>query len=186
MEYVAAAGTIVTAYGQYQAGKFQRDMYNEQARQAEMEAKQRAIEYEQKALNVLNATLRSVASVNASAASANLDPFSGSIANLTSYALSSGYKDFTTLSRGSQITEDMGSYQAGIYTAAGKMAYKTGVYNAIGTLTNAAMQSGSIGPSNPGGGGTTGGGTSGGSSAYYSSGSGSNSVSAPTYYSTYG
>jgi hypothetical protein len=152
MQYVAAAGTAIAAYGQYQAGKFQRDMYNQQAQQAEMEAKQRAIEYEQKALNVLDDTLRSVASINAAAGSANLDPFSGSIANLTSYALSSGYKDFTTLTRGSEITQDMGSYQAGIYRASGKMAYQTGVYNAIGTLAMGAAQSGSTGPSNPGGG----------------------------------
>ena len=188
MEYVAMAGIAVSAYGQYQSGKFQRDMYNEQAKQAEMQAKQKSIEYEQQAVNVLNDTLRSVASINASAGSANLDPFSGSIANLTTYALASGYSDFTTLSRSQQINQDMGSYQAGIYRASGKMAYQTGIYNAIGTLSMGAMQSQSIGGpggGNPGGGGTTGGGMTSSYTPTSTAPPSTGTVSAPTYYSSY-
>lgn len=165
MEYVAVAGAVVTGYGQYQAGKFQRDMYNRQADEAEMQAKQRSLEYEQKAVNTLDETLRSVASINAYAGSANIDPFSGSVANLTTYALASGYKDFNTLQRGQQINKAMGSYQAGIYRASGKMAYQTGVFQAVGTAMGSAGQINSIGPS---GGSTTGGGGgfSGSSSGY--------------------
>ena len=154
MEYVAVAATVVSAIGQVRAGQAQQEMYNAQARQAELEAKQKSLEYEQKAVNVLDQTLRSVASINAYSGAANLDPFSGSINNLSQYALSSGYKDLVTLSRGNEINKDMASFQSGIYKQAGKVAAQAGMFNAIGTLGMGAMSYSSIAPSNPGTGAT--------------------------------
>tara|TARA_R100001015_G_C4633816_1_gene199280 strand:+ start:1483 stop:2046 length:564 start_codon:yes stop_codon:yes gene_type:complete len=187
MEYVAAAAVVVGAFGQYQAGKAQQDMYNAQAQQAELEAKQRALQYEQKAVNTLDATLRSVASINAYSGAANLDPFSGSVNNLANYALSSGFKDLNTLNRGMEIDSNMASYQSGIYRTAGNVAAQAGMFNAIGTLGMGAMQYQAIAPSGPGPGGgtTTGGGTI--TSAYSPpSGPSSGVVSTPSYYGGYG
>ena len=156
MQYVAIVGSVMSAYGQYKQGQYMKEYYRQQAQMAEIEATAQSLQYEQKAVDSLDKTLRTMSAINARAGSANLDPFSGSIGNLTSYALSAGYKDYTTAEKSSRTALSMGAYQAGIHREAGKQAYQQGIYSAMGTLGQGAMQYKALAPSKKPGGGPSG------------------------------
>ena len=91
MEYVAIASTLVSAYGQYSAGKYQKSMYQKQADWAEIQGESEALAYERAGNEALNKTLRTMATINARASAGNLNPFTGSAGNLQSYALNFDY-----------------------------------------------------------------------------------------------
>ena len=60
MEYVAIASTLVSAYGQYSAGKYQKSMYQKQADWAEIQGESEALAYERAGNEALNKTLRTI------------------------------------------------------------------------------------------------------------------------------
>lgn len=143
--YFAVGSSIISAVGSFRQGQASQDNYNAQAQQAEVQARERSLEYQRRANKSLDESIVNMARINARAGSANLDPYSGSIGRLSSYALDQGYADYNTYNRSSDITTASGQYQAGILRQAGKTARRTGIYEAVGTLGNTAMQFADIG-----------------------------------------
>jgi len=143
--YIAGASSIISAVGSFRQGQASQDNYNAQAQQAQVQARERSLEYQRRANKSLDESIVNMARINARAGSANLDPFSGSIGRLSSFALDQGYADYNTYNRSSDITTASGQYQAGILRQAGQTAKRTGIYEAVGTLGNTAMQFASVG-----------------------------------------
>ena len=145
MEYVAIASTLVSAYGQYSAGKYQKSMYQKQADWAEIQGESEALAYERAGNEALNKTLRTMATINARASAGNLNPFTGSAGNLQSYELKKGIEDYSIALDSADIKRKSASYQAGIYRTAGKQAVRTGIFNAFGQIGQGYMMYKAIG-----------------------------------------
>ncbi|QDP49588.1 MAG: hypothetical protein GOVbin1230_40 [Prokaryotic dsDNA virus sp.] len=143
--YISAVSTAVSAIGAITQGQYKQTEYNAQAEMTRLQASRDALEYNRKAVAALDKSLETSAAINARSGSALLDPFSGSMGNLTMYAFGEGYKDYTTAKRGADITLGMGEFQAKLYEQAGDQARKQGIYNAIGKFGETAMTIGSIG-----------------------------------------
>lgn len=143
--FFAVGSSIISAVGSIRQGQATQDNYNAQADQQQVQANERSLEYQRRANRSLDESITNMARINARSGSANLDPFSGSIGRLSSYALDQGYADYNTYNRSSDITQASGQYQAGILRQAGKTARRTGIYEAIGTFGNTAMGFADIG-----------------------------------------
>lgn len=143
--FFAVGSSIISAVGSIRQGQATQDNYNAQADQQQVQANERSLEYQRRANRSLDESITNMARINARSGSAKLDPYSGSIGRLSSYALDQGYADYNTYNRSSDITTASGQYQAGILRQAGKTARRTGIYEAVGTFGNTAMGFADIG-----------------------------------------
>ena len=152
MEAIAVGGQVLGGFAAIQQGRAQQDMYNAQAKQAEMQARNQVLQNRAEVLNhkrqgieVLKKISQNLASINARAAAGSIDPFSGSVQNLAVYNLGKGVTDFYTsrenqmiMQAQSSVIEAGGQMQAAQYQMAGKLAKQQGYINAIASFSGAA------------------------------------------------
>lgn len=129
MAQFAMAG--VSAIMQFRAGQAQKQMYNAQAAQAQLQGRAKAIEAKQKALRVLQNLNETLATTVARSSTG------GGVVNslsLQNYAMSEGTREYYTAKDNSVLAIGQANHQAGIYKAAGKQAMLGAVASAAGTL----------------------------------------------------
>jgi len=165
---VAVGAQVVGAYGTYQSGKMQDQMYQMRARQALLRSDQEALREKEKGNQVLQKIVATMAAINARAGAGAIDPYSGTPQVLRDFALSEGMRDFTITRENASLIENAGILQAIDNRQAGAMARYQGRIGAIAQLGQAAFTAYSIkGSGSTGGGG--GGGMPGGTAPGYTS-----------------
>lgn len=164
MEAIGPVASIMSGFMQMQMGKAQQQVYNMQAKQAEMQAKSavlgqraEALNYKRQGVEVLEKAVENLATINARAAANVVDPFSGSIANLSTYNFGKGVTNFYTSKENQEmsklqgnIIEAAGAIQSAQYIGAGNMAKRQGQIAMISSFASAAGQSQQAGMFDPG------------------------------------
>jgi len=150
--------TVVSAASSMSAANQQKGMYAQQAQLAQSQSRSEALRvrqselgYRQKGVEVLKRQRETLATINARTLGA-LDPFSGSVGNLSDQAYADGARDFQMnldnaliTHENIAITQKHGEMQASIYGQAGKSAMYKGYSQAAGSVGTLAMQGQQLG-----------------------------------------
>ena len=142
---IGIALSVVSAFGQIQAGRAQAKGLAAQATMERMRAKQEALKYRQQGVDVLRRINETNASLTARAAAGSIDPFSGSAKSLQITNTALGAQEFYTANENKLITLRGGEIQAGQLRAQASAANKAGFFNAAATLGTAALAYGKLG-----------------------------------------
>jgi len=113
-----------------QAARSQAKGLAAQATQARLQAKQESLKYKEQGVAVLNNILRTQSAITARAGAGSIDPFSGSAANLSRYALAEGVKEMYTIQDNELITLRGGEMQAGQYMRQARGVMQAGLMGA--------------------------------------------------------
>lgn len=159
MSAIGSITSIASAVGAFASGSQQQAMYDAQAKQAQLRAQAEELKYKQQGVAVLQKTNMTAAAIAARAGAGSVDPFSGSAADLTSYAFGQGFGEFNLTQSNAALAREQGVYQAGIYRMMGQQAYTAGIAKGVGSIFSGLMSASSIGgapfgaasvaPSNP-------------------------------------
>jgi len=141
---IGIALSVVSAFGQIQAGRAQAKGLAAQATMEQMRAKQEALKYRQQGVDVLRNIVQTNATINARAAAGGIDPFSGSANALQIYALSRGANEYLTAEDNETITLRAGELQASQLRRQASAANRAGFFNAAATLGTAALAYGKL------------------------------------------
>lgn len=162
---VMGGSALLSAYGTYQQGKAENELYKAkaadtmvQARSQIIQARQQEIAHRQEGVRVLEQVKRNQATINARAAAGSLDPFSGSIGNLMTVNLDQGFQDFT-MTRDSRFISQQNQNiiggtarrQAEMYRRAGRQAQRSATFQALAGLGMSAAGMSGVGGPMPGG-----------------------------------
>jgi len=101
-----------------------------QATQARLQSKQESLKYKQQSVAVLDNILRTQSAITARAGAGSIDPFSGSAANLSRYALAEGVKEMYTIQDNELITLRGGEMQAQQYMRQARGVMQAGLTSA--------------------------------------------------------
>lgn len=137
---MAVASSVVSAYGQIQAGKAQAKAYQAQAKQAEMQGRQQALQYRQQGVETLRRVRENISATRARAAGSGLDPYSGTPASFENYALRIGAQEYTVARENAVLANEGAVQQAYQYNAAASQARRQGFIGAMGTLGTMSFQ----------------------------------------------
>jgi hypothetical protein len=128
------AFAAVSAAGQLYAGAQQRQAYNAQAAQAQIQGRSQAIAYKQQGADILKNMNETMGTIVARAAAGGVDPLSGSAQSLQNYTMKEGVREYNIAKDNAVLAQGMASYQADIYRQAGKTAMLSSMIQAVGTM----------------------------------------------------
>lgn len=128
------AFAAVSAAGQLYAGAQQRQAYNAQAAQAQIQGRSQAIAYKQQGADILKNMNETMGTIVARAAAGGVDPLSGSAQSLQNYTMKEGVREYNIAKDNAVLAQGMASYQADIYRQAGKAAMLSSMVQAVGTM----------------------------------------------------
>lgn len=151
LPFIGAGLSVVSAYGQMQAGKAAARGLAQQAAITQVQARSEALKYRQQGVNALKNIVRTNSTLNARAAAGGIDPFSGSALGLAQFTQSEGAKEFFVTEDNQIIAREGGSIQAQLYMDQAKQAKRGAMFAAAGTLLSAGTLFSKIGgPPSPG------------------------------------
>lgn len=132
MSWAAAAAIAggLQAVSSIQQGKYQKAMYNIQAKQAELQGRQNALNYSKQALNVLEDQRRMASTLVARSAAGGIDPFSGSPMTVDQYNAFKAGQEYNLGLENADLAIAGGLAQSQSLQAAGKQAMKSAYMNA--------------------------------------------------------
>jgi len=145
MSAVGSIASVASAVGAFASGGQQQAMYDAQAKQAQLRAQAEELKYKQQGVAVLQKTNMTAAAIAARAGAGSVDPFSGSAADLTSYAFGAGFGEFNLTKSNAELAHEQGVVQAGIYRMMGQQAYTAGIAKGVGSIFSGLMSASSIG-----------------------------------------
>jgi hypothetical protein len=128
------AFAAISAGAQLYAGYQQKQMYNAQAAQAQIQGRSQAIAYKQQAADILKSMNETMGTIIARAAAGGVDPLSGSALSLTNYTMKEGIREYNISKDNVVLAEGMASYQADIYRQAGNTAMLSSFVSAAGAM----------------------------------------------------
>lgn len=144
MGTMSAVGTLFSTFASIKGAQAQKDIYNAQAAQAQLQGKVKATEYKMQAAKVLRG-LNENLSMTVARAAVGGDPLSGSPLTLQEYARREAGGEYIQSKDNAILALSNADVQAGIYKQAGQQAMYTGYANAIGTATTGMYQALKIG-----------------------------------------
>lgn len=161
MSFAVAAAVAggLQAVSSIQQGKYQKAMYNIQAKQAELQGRQNALNYSQQALDVLSNQRRMASTIIARGAAGGIDPFSGSPMTVDQWNAYQAGNEYNLGLENADMAIAGGLAQSQSLQAAGKQAMKSAYMNAAISIAQGAASYKML--STPGGGGSLFGSTSG-------------------------
>lgn len=148
----AAVASGLQAVSSIQQGKYQKAMYNIQAKQAELQGRQNALNYSRQALGVLENQRRMASSLVARGAAGGIDPFSGSPMTVDQWNAFKAGEEYNLGLENADMAIAGGLAQSQSLQAAGKQAMKSAYMNAAISVAQGAYMYNSL--SVPSGGGT--------------------------------
>jgi hypothetical protein len=138
------ASTAMSAIGQIQAGKAQKQMYDAQAADAKMKGRSQAIAYKQQGADVLRNLNENLAAIIARSSAGNVDAASGSAAVTQLFGMSEAAREKHIAADNAIMAEGYGEMQAHQYQMAGRAAQKTAMFNAMGTIAQGIFRFGQL------------------------------------------
>jgi hypothetical protein len=136
--YVAAASSVMSAFGTLQAGQRQSEMYKLQAQQAKLKASRDALQYEQQANTVYDRLLRNNATAAAKGFSGGVSGFSGSAKLIQDVNAKYAGKDIGVLQEGAKSAASFGEIQSMMLNEAADQAITGSYFDAMGKIGQAA------------------------------------------------
>ena len=152
MAAIGLIGSAVSAYGQYQQGKYQQAAYNLQAQQAELQGRQKALNYSKQAVQVLERQRKVASSLVARGAAAGVDPFTGSAMTVDRYNAFKAGQDYNLGLENADMAIAGGLAQGASLRAAGAQAKRNATIGAFATLAMGVASYGKPQVRNPPGG----------------------------------
>ncbi len=137
LPFIGAGLSVVSAFGQMQAGAAAARGLGQQAALAELQGRGEALKYRQQGVATMDRVLRTRATVSARAAAGGIDPFAGSALALQDFALAEGAREIYVSRDNEIIAREGGTLQSSLYQQQGKQAYRGGLFGAMGTLASA-------------------------------------------------
>ncbi len=142
LQTIGTVLSVVSAIGDIEAGKAQRQQYNLQAQQTEVESQRKAIQYQQRSNDVLRRRLQANAAIAARAYAGGIDPFSGSPDIVRAANETAAGREYSMLLEDADAAMRGGMLQAELYRQAGRTAERTGFFQAATKLGTAALSYG--------------------------------------------
>jgi hypothetical protein len=130
---LSLGGSLFSGVAQYGAAQQQAAAYELQATNALIQGNQQAQEYQKQGIAVLNRTIETNALINARGGAGGIDPFSGSAATLSDYAMSKGVDEFNWARSNSEMAILSGQANQAAYLSAASGARSMGMFNLIGS-----------------------------------------------------
>jgi hypothetical protein len=155
MAWAAAVAAGLQAVSSIQQGRYQKAMYNIQAKQAELQGRQKALNYSRQALDVLESQRRIAGGLVARSAAGGIDPFSGSPMTVDQWNAYQAGDEYNLGIENADMAIAGGLAQSQSLQAAGKQAMKTAYMNAAMSVAQGAYMYNTL--STPGGAGGLGG-----------------------------
>jgi hypothetical protein len=113
-----------------QQGRYQKAMYNVQAKQAELQGRQNALNYSRQALDVLENQRRMAGTLISRSAAGGIDPFSGSPMTVDQWNAYQAGDEYNLGIENADMAIAGGLAQSQSLQAAGKQAMKTAYFDA--------------------------------------------------------
>ena len=142
LQTIGTVLSVVSAVGDIQAGQAQRQQYNLQAKQTEVESQRKAIQYQQRSNDVLRRRLQANAAIAARAYAGGIDPFSGSPDIVRAANETAAGREYSMLLEDADAAMRGGMLQAELYRQACRTAERTGFFQAATKLGTAALSYG--------------------------------------------
>lgn len=140
----AAVASGLQAVSSIQQGKYQKAMYNIQAKQAELQGRQNALNYSRQALGVLENQRRMASSLVARGAAGGIDPFSGSPMTVDQWNAFKAGEEYNLGLENADMAIAGGLAQSQSLQAAGKQAMKSAYMNAAISVAQGAYMYNSL------------------------------------------
>jgi len=140
----AAVASGLQAVSSIQQGKYQKAMYNIQAKQAELQGRQKALNYSQQALSVLENQRRMASTLVARSAAGGIDPFSGSPMTVDQWNAFKSGEEYNLGLENADMAIAGGLAQSQSLQAAGKQAMRTAYMNAAISVAQGAYMYNSL------------------------------------------
>jgi len=137
MQYAALIAGGLKAVSSIQQGRYQKAMYNIQAKQAELQGRQNALNYSRQALDVLETQRKAASTLVARGAAGGIDPFSGSPMTVDQWNAYQAGKEYNLGIENADMAIAGGLAQSQSLQAAGKQAMKTAYLNAAISMASA-------------------------------------------------
>jgi hypothetical protein len=137
MQYAALIAGGLKAVSSIQQGRYQKAMYNIQAKQAELQGRQNALNYSRQALDVLETQRKAASTLVARGAAGGIDPFSGSPMTVDQWNAYQAGKEYNLGLENADMAIAGGLAQSQSLQAAGKQAMKTAYLNAAISMASA-------------------------------------------------
>jgi hypothetical protein len=130
---LSLGGSLFSGVASYSAAQQQASAYELQATNAVIQGNQQAQEYQKQGISVLNRTIETNALIRARGGAGGIDPYSGSAANLSDYAMSKGVDEFNWARSNSQMAIMSGQANQASNIGAASGARSMGTFNLIGS-----------------------------------------------------
>jgi hypothetical protein len=140
----AAVAGGLQAVSSIQQGRYQKAMYNIQAKQAELQGRQNALNYSRQALTVLEDQRRMAGTLVARSASGGIDPFSGSPMTVDQWNAYQAGDEYNLGIENADMAIAGGLAQSQSLQAAGKQAMQTAYLNAAISVAQGAADYGKL------------------------------------------
>ena len=137
LQTIGTVLSVVSAVGDIQAGRAQRQQYNLQAQQTEVESQRKAIQYQQRSNDVLRRRMQANAAIAARAYAGGVDPFSGSPDIVRAANDTASGREYARLLEDADAALRGGMLQAELYREAGATAKRTSQFRAATKLFSA-------------------------------------------------
>ena len=121
-----------------QQGRYQKAMYNVQAKQAELQGRQNALNYSKQALTVLEDQRKIASTLVARSAAGGIDPFSGSPMTVDQWNAYKAGDEYNLGLENADMAIAGGLAQSQSLRAAGKQAMQTAYLNAAISMASAS------------------------------------------------
>jgi len=145
----AAVAGGLQAVSSIQQGRYQKAMYNIQAKSAELQGRQKALNYMQQGLNVLIQQRKMAGTLVARSAAGGIDPFSGSPMTVDQWNAFLAGDEYNRGVENADMAIAGGLAQSQSLQAAGKQAMKSAYINAAISIAQGVASYGQL--STPGG-----------------------------------
>ena len=138
MQYAALIAGGLQAVSSIQQGRYQKAMYNIQAKQAELQGRQNALNYSRQALTVLEDQRKMASTLVARGAAGGIDPFSGSPMTVDQWNAFKAGDEYNLGLENADMAIAGGLAQSQSLQAAGKQAMQSAYMNAAISLASGA------------------------------------------------
>lgn len=139
LPFISAGLSVVSAFGQMQAGKAQARGLAQQAAMERVRARGEALKYTQQGVNALRNAVATNASLVARAGAGSIDPMSGSPGKLQTFSVANAVQDYYLSNENAIIAREGGALQAGLLMDQAAGAQRGGLFAAAGTLAGAGV-----------------------------------------------
>jgi hypothetical protein len=137
MQYAAIIAGGLKAISSIQQGRYQKAMYDIQAKQAELQGRQNALNYSKQALTVLEDQRRMAGTLVARSAAGGIDPFSGSPMTVDQWNAYQAGDEYNLGLENADMAIAGGLAQSQSLRAAGKQAMQSAYLNAAISVASA-------------------------------------------------